>query len=308
MSTLRGRPWAWSISLVVGGVVLLLFNLGYLDAYAPWPQFLLALGCAVAATVFFAGFARNRADWWRLLPAWTLTALATMALTSTIAGVNRALIAAQVFGGLALAFSHIYLQARAERWWAILPGGFMLVLALVVAANAWVTSTELLAGLLFVGLGLVFFLLYMLDQKRRQWWALIPGSVLLVFGALALSAGRVDDAGLLRWWPLVLVAAGLIVALRPVKTAPAPEDKFVVSSAPQLRSSAGAGAKQGNGKTGYGNTPGSVTAQPPENPAAKNKGKGKSSSSTAPAPPRGALGEYTQPAPGASVEILPDND
>jgi hypothetical protein len=90
----------------------------------------------------------------------------------------------------------------------------------------------------------------------------------------------------LRWWPLILVVAGVLVALRPVKTVQAPADKFVVSSAPQLRS----------------------PPNPAEKPAGKNKNQGKTSTTAAPIPPRGALGEYTQPAPGASVEILPDNE
>ncbi len=291
MADARGRAWAWSFSLIVGGFVLLLFNFGWLDVYAPWPQAVLAGACAVAAAVFFVGYARNHQEWWRLLPAWTLTSLAAMVLTGTFARVDRALIAAQLFGGLALAFGSIYLPARAERWWAILPGGFMLVLAVVVGASPWVTTTELLAALLFVGLGLVFFLLYFLDQKRRQWWALIPGSVLLVFGLLALSTGRVAEseaqAGLLRWWPLALILAGLLVGVRPRRT-PQPSDKLVINSArpmgPKPGSSGRAGqANVGQAKAGY--------AKP-----------------SSPPPPRAALGEYSQPAPGASIEILPDND
>jgi hypothetical protein len=108
----------------------------------------------------------------------------------------------------------------------------------------------------------------------------------------------------LRWWPLILVVAGVLVALRPVKTVQAPADKFVVSSAPQLRSPTSAGAKQGSGNQGYGTNP----PNPAEKPAGKNKNQGKTSTTAAPIPPRGALGEYTQPAPGASVEILPDNE
>jgi hypothetical protein len=184
------------------------------------------------------------------------------------------LVAAQVCAGLALAFGHIYLTARAERWWAILPGGFMLVLAVVVGASSYVAATETLAALLFIGLGLVFFLLYLLDGKRRQWWALIPGIVLVLFGVLALSAERVQqEGGLVRWWPLVLVAVGLLWGVQARRTPPAPGDKFVVSSAPRA--------------------PGSAA--------------GKKSPATSGAS-RAALGEYTQPAPGASVEILPDND
>ncbi len=281
MADSRGRAWAWSFSLVFGGVVLLLFNFGWLDAYAPWPQAVLAGGCAVAAAVFFVGYARNHREWWRLLPAWTLTSLATMALSGTFVKVDRPLIAAQLFGGLALAFGSIYLTARTERWWAILPGGFMLVLAVVVGASTWVTTTEVLAALLFVGLGLVFFLLYFLDQKRRQSWALIPGSVLLVFGLLALSTGGAAEsesqAGLLRWWPLALILTGLLVGLRP-RRVPAPVDKLMINSAPSVKATQ------------------------------KNCGSSGSTKLSSQPLPRATLGEYTQPAPGASVEILPDND
>lgn len=281
MGDARGRAWAWSFSLVLGGLVLLLFNFGWLDAYAPWPQAVLAGAFAVAAAVFFVGYARNHLEWWRLLPGWTLTSLAAMVLSATFAKVDRALIAALLFAGLALAFGSIYLAARTERWWAILPGGFMLVLAVVVAASTWVATTEMLAALLFAGLGMVFFLLYFLDQKRRQWWALIPGSVLLVFGLLALSTGTVAEsetqAGLLRWWPLALILAGLVVGLRPRRTQ-APADKLVINSAPSKKATQ------------------------------KNAGSGGAAKSSSQPAPRASLGEYTQPAPGASVEILPDND
>ena len=277
MTESRSLPWA--ISLVLGGVILLLYNFGLLDAYAPWPQAVLAGGCAVAAAFFFIGFARHRAEWWRLLPAWTLAALASMVLTGALAQWDRALIAAQVFGGLALAFGSIYLLARQERWWAILPGGFMLVLAVVVGASRWITAVELLAALLFGGLGLVFCLLYLLDGRRRQWWALIPGSVLLVFGALALaSTSGLQEEGVVRWWPLLLVAAGLLVWAAG-RRAPRPADKITVQSAPR-----------------------------PKAPAAV-KGKGGKAAGAAGQPQsRAALGEYTQPAPGASIDILPDND
>lgn len=291
MADARGRAWAWSFSLIFGGLVLLLFNFGWLDVYAPWPQVVLAGACAAAAAGFFVGYARNHQEWWRLLPAWTLTSLTAMVLTGAFAKVDRALIAAQLFGGLALAFGSIYLAARTERWWAILPGGFMLVLAAVVGASPWVATTEILAALLFVGLGLVFFVLYFLDQKRRQWWALIPGSVLLVFGILALSSGGLAEseaqAGLLRWWPLALILVGLLVGLRPRRT-PAPGDKFVINSARPLTPKQTSG---GNAASAQG-----------------GQAKGSQAKTSAPPGSRAGLGEYTQPAPGASIEILPDND
>lgn len=275
MADPQSRTLPWALTLVLGGVVLLIFNFGLLDAYAPWPQAVLAGGCAAAAAWFFIGFARHRQEWWRLLPAWTLTALASMVLSAALLQPDRTWIAAQVFGGLALAFGNIYLTARHERWWAILPGGFMLVLAVVVGASRTITAFEQLAALLFGGLGLVFFLLYLLDGRRRQWWALIPGGVLLVFSALALtSTTTLEEGGIVRWWPLLLVAAGLLVWAAGRRT-PRRADKLEINTAPRSRSSASTAGK---------------------------------ASKTPSQPPRATLGEYTQPAPGASVEILSDND
>lgn len=293
MNDSRLRVVLWSGALIAGGVVLLLFNLGVLAAYGRWPQLVLAAVCGTAAAGFFITFARDHQEWWRLLPAWTLTALATMSLTAMLPDVDRALIAAQVFAGLALAFANIYLLARRERWWAILPGGFMLVLAVVVGVSTRIPTTEVLAAILFIGLGLVFFLLYLLGDKRRQWWAMIPGSVLLVFGIFALTAGRTEVYPLLRWWPVALVVLGMILpfTLRPS----APPDKLEVNHARPAKAAA---------------PPARAPAQASTNASIKPTGKpgftAEARPSPAPPAPRPSFGEYTQPAPGASVEILPD--
>jgi hypothetical protein len=281
MSDSRVRSLVWSIALIGGGLVLLLFNFGVLDAFAPWPQVALAAIGVLAALGFFASFARSRQEWWRLIPAWTLVALSAIALISFVPGADPRWIAALVFVGLALGFGHIYLLARGDRWWAIIPGGFMLVLGLVVGLSSLITSLELLAALLFVGLGAVFFLLYLLGGKRRPWWALIPGGVLLVFGLLVLTAGRVEENTLLRWWPLVLIVVGLLAAFG-VRRKPPPE-KLMVETAPR--------AKPRNNEK-EASTPTQSGARP---------------ETSAPSG-RGVLGEYTQPAPGTSVEVLPEYD
>lgn len=276
MTDPRLRSILLATCLIGGGVLLLLVNFGVLDAYAPWPQVGLAAVGVVAALGFFASFARNRSEWWRLMPAWTLIALAAMSLISVFPAVDPRWIAAMVFLGLAAAFGHIYLLARAERWWAIIPGGFMLVIGLVVGISSQVPSNELLASLLFVGLGGVFFVLYALGGRRRPWWALIPGSVLVIFGLLVLTAGREGQNDLLRWWPLALIVLGLAVAVSARRISPA--EKLAVNTAPKT----------------------------PVRPAAKGQGA-PVKPSAAPAT-RGQLGEYSQPAPGTSVEVLVDLD
>jgi CPA1 family monovalent cation:H+ antiporter len=79
-----------------------------------------------------------------------------MVLLTTRPNLAGQLIAALLFAGLALAFAHIFLLAPAENWWAILPGGFLAVLGVVIALSGWVQSLQMLGAVLFGGLGLVF--------------------------------------------------------------------------------------------------------------------------------------------------------
>ena len=266
MSDLRLRSLLWSFILMSSGIVLLLFEFDLLTAYTPLLQYILAGLCVFGAILFFGAFARTPADWWRVIPGWTLLALTVILVLSTLA-VDQRWLGATVFGGLALAFTHVYLTNRNERWWALIPGGFLFVLGLVIGLSAWIMQIEWMALLLFGGLGVVFFLLFLLH--RRQWWAVLPGGVLLVFAALA--AVRSDDGQatpILRWWPLILVAAGLITAMRARR--PSRPERMQVHNAPSRKTQ--------------------QTSQP--------------ASAVRPT----ALGEYTQPAPGATIEVLPDPD
>lgn len=269
MSDPRLRALLWSLVLMSSGVLLLLFEFGFLTPYTPLLQYSLAALFAFAAILFFGAFARMPAEWWRVIPGWMLLALASLLVLSTLA-VDQRWLGATIFVGLALAFTHIYLTDRTGRWWALIPGGFLCVLGVVMGVSAWGVPLEGLALLLFGGLGGVFFLLFLLH--RRQWWAVLPGGVLVVFAAL--GAARNSDSQvmpLLRWWPLLLIGAGLLTALQARRrTTP---DKLQVNAAP----------------------------------ARKRRTAPKAPPRTVAVTPRTTvLGEYTQPAPGAAVEVLPE--
>jgi len=275
MSDPRLRGALWAAALMAAGVLLLLFNLGLLAPYAPWPQVLLICAAVAGAVVLLATFTRHTAEWWRVIPAWTLLALGGIVALTLLPGMER-FMAALVFLGLACSFAHIYLLDRGERWWAIIPGGFMLALGGVLALSAVVDQVDLLAAALFFGLGAVFFVLYWLDMRRRQWWALIPGSVLVIFGALILTPSQEQELPLLRWWPLALILLGVVVAVRSQRRRPV--ERMEVHAARRT-------------------------------PVAPPPGSKRGAAPAAAAPPAGArLGEYTQPAPGATVEVLPDID
>ncbi len=233
MGDSRGSQVIWAVVLILGGVLLLIFNYGLLAAYEPLAQWIAGGALALGGVGFFLSVARTPAAWWRLIPAWTLLALAGMVLLSTRADVGGPLIAAVLFWGLGLAFAHIYLRARTENWWAILPGGFLTVLGVVIALSGRVDSLRALGSVLFAGLGLVFLLLALAGGKLRHWWALVPGSILLLFGLFILGGGGVTGGGALRWWPVLAIVAGILIGWRAMRPAPAP--KLEVNRAPALR-------------------------------------------------------------------------
>jgi MFS family permease len=259
----------WAAGLFLVGLVLLLFNFGVFDPYEPLVQYILAGLLALSAVGFFVAYFSTRRDWAQLIPAWTLLALAAMALLSVNPAIDQRLNAAVLFIGLALAFAHIYLLDRAEHWWAIIPGGFMLVLGVGIGLSSVVANVEALGAALFIGMGLVFLLLYFL-VGRRQWWALVPGSVLLLLGFFVFSVGSENERTLLRWWPVILMVIGVIVGVTAYRRKP--RKRLTVNSAPAQRSSA--------------------------SPSQKDKPAGPQ--------PRTQIGDYSRPAPGATVEILPD--
>ena len=251
----------WAAALVVAGVGLLLFNLGVLARYEPAAQYIVAGLLAVGGFTALVSYFWRRDQWWRLMPGWTLLALALMVLMGLDDSIPRPYIAATLFVGLALAFGNLYAVNRSEHWWAIIPGGFVLVLAGVIALTVTITRLETLGAILFTGMGLVFALVYLLAGKRRHWWALIPAAVLLFFGILTFSVNNNVENALLRWWPASLIVLGALVAFFSTLQRTPP---------PKL----------------------SVNVAPSQPPATKP----------------GQLGDYSQPAPGASVELLPEPD
>ncbi|MCB0148980.1 MAG: hypothetical protein KDE01_15170, partial [Caldilineaceae bacterium] len=85
MSDPRLRSVGWGVLLMGSGVLLLLFEFGLLAPYSPLVQYILAGAFVLAAIIFFGTFARTPADWWRVIPGWTLLGLAAVLVMSTLA-------------------------------------------------------------------------------------------------------------------------------------------------------------------------------------------------------------------------------
>jgi hypothetical protein len=138
--------WLWVVVLAAAGLGAYVLYLSdrsdkyvLLAAYVLWAiALLIALvtlnvlrGEAVAffvllviALPFLALWRNNRAEWWWLVPAYTLAAVAVMIGLIGLGLLDDLLVPAYVMFAIAIPFFVVYLRNRAQWWWLV-PAGIM---------------------------------------------------------------------------------------------------------------------------------------------------------------------------------------
>jgi len=88
-----------------------------------------------------------------------------------------------LFAVAGLGFLYVFLAER-ERWWAVIPGLVLLSIATVIALETWLPRIgDVVSGpLVVLAIALSFWIVYAMD--RKNWWAIIPGGVMLSVAAL----------------------------------------------------------------------------------------------------------------------------
>jgi hypothetical protein len=118
-----------------------------------------------------------------------------------------------------LFFVSLYRQDRAN-WWALIPGFVLFgVGAQIAVGRLFPQAANILGGLLVLGsAGLGFVLIYLLD--RENWWAIIPGGVMLTLGVVSAIDEALPGVGTGGVFFLGLGATFALVALVPTKSGP----------------------------------------------------------------------------------------
>jgi hypothetical protein len=132
---------------------------------------------------------------WRVVVGALLVLFGALALVQALGliGPSEILVSglvALLFVGGGVAFLAVLLRDR-RQWWAVIPGLVLTSIGVIVAYETFLPNApDTFAGSIFLGgISLAFWLVYLLD--RRQWWAVIPGGVLLT---LAFIAGTANTA------------------------------------------------------------------------------------------------------------------
>ena len=191
----------WGVLLIGGGLLALAEQMGYIDTFSPlmWIIVFAAISLLALVSYVLTGFKQ----WGLLFPAGVFGGLA-MIIALSEANVDSAAVASPLFFGLLIPFLAAYLTDRAHNWWALIPGGVMLFLALVTLL---VDSTggEWVGALFLFMIALSFFVVYM--NNRTRTWALLVAYILAVLGiAPLMSIGGRDAA---YFGPIFLFAVAL---------------------------------------------------------------------------------------------------
>jgi len=196
----------WGALLILAGVMFMLQELNFLgNAF----QYLWLLLMGAGAGVFLWIYFTKPERWWAIIPGLTLFGLVFVALEDILNLLPGTDWSGAVFlGCIGLAFWLIYLRKR-EHWWAIIPGGVLLTLALVAGLDSMVEWTEVI---FFLGLAATFALVAVLpNQSHDTRWAFIPAGIMFILG-FALFAPLQSIIQIL--WPLALVGFGIYIIIR----------------------------------------------------------------------------------------------
>ena len=178
----------WGILLIGGGGLALAQQMGYLNQM---PDSIWMWVFGLVSLVAFLSYALSGfKEWGWLFPAGVFGGLAVI-VGLAVSGYDNAAIGSPIFFGLLIPFAAAYLADRAKNWWALIPGGVMLFLALVTLLADNVGGEWIGTVFLFM-IGLSFFLVYW--SNRTRWWALLVAYIMFVLSiapAMAAFGGDV---------------------------------------------------------------------------------------------------------------------
>jgi hypothetical protein len=200
----------WGVVLIIGGVLFLLQSLFGIQLGGLFWSIVFVLGGLFFLSVFFA----NRANWWAIIPGFTLIGIsATIATGELFPSLAGTLGGSFVLGAIGLSFLVIYLLNR-EFWWAIIPSGVLLTLAIVISLESLLTDTGFVS-LFFLGMALTFAIVALVpNPEGRMQWPWIPAGIL---GLMGIIFGAFSGEFMVYLVPLALILGGGILIFQTLR-------------------------------------------------------------------------------------------
>jgi hypothetical protein len=197
------------IEIILGFLVLAAGVLLLIEAVLPdqvpgvlWTG-LLAAGSAAFWYAFFA----QRSWWWAAIPAGALLGAAIAPVMELDPAGSGQWTEVPFLAALSTGFWAVYMHDH-RRWWAVIPGGALLTLAVVTGVTDAVGG-QVTGAILLFGLAVTFLLVAVLPSGRsRRWWAWIVAAALAVVALVVLLQTAELLVVLNYVWPLAVIGGG----------------------------------------------------------------------------------------------------
>jgi hypothetical protein len=197
MADRKNGALIWGVLLILFGIGFLMQSLGLFVGMGAlvWAGFM-----AFGGLVFLYLKAQSAENWWGLIPGLALLGLAALIAWDAV-WPESGLGVVAFMGGFSLGFWAVYLDNR-ERWWAMIPGGVLAALALMLLAEALNAPVDE-GGLFLLLMGVSFVVVALFSPRDEDTrWAFIPAGVLGFIGLVIL----LESAELAKF----VVPAGLL--------------------------------------------------------------------------------------------------
>ena len=169
------------------------------------------------ALPFLLAFLLNRRRSWALIVAVVLGISGLFPLMDSLAGEEA--IGSLVMFVIALPFFVVYFWSK-PNWWALIPAGFFTSIGLIVALSMVMgmpkQSEPWLRGILLLGWGITFGVLWLRRATQPTGWTKYPAVGLLVSALLAVGLG----VGAQNLWPVLIIALGVWLLLGSLRRKP----------------------------------------------------------------------------------------
>lgn len=180
---------AFRIVMGVGLIALgVLFLLQSMDVIQSGLELIWAVLFAAGGITFLYFYYLNREQWWALIPGFAMLGIGGVIAVAEYGSAALDNVVGAIFlFSIGLPFLFIYLRNR-QMWWAIIPMGFCMTLALIVISDALFGESDVTGAIFFLGGALTFGLVGILPSEGNLNWAFIPAVVMLGIGVVILAA------------------------------------------------------------------------------------------------------------------------
>jgi hypothetical protein len=207
MNKFNWRAMLGIMMLVAGGLALLSsLNLIQLEG-SVW-TIIIAAAFAVGGTAFLYVLVSDKSNWWAAIPGCTLVGLGLLIGLEMIPGMPGTLPVFLFLGSIGLSFFIIYMLNRSF-WWAVIPGGAMVSVALLVGLGDWLD--EAAVGIFFLGLAGTFALLTLPSiTGSKMSWPWIPAGILGIMGIAFIGFSSTVPEYI---FPALMIIAGAFLVI-----------------------------------------------------------------------------------------------